>query len=54
MHGVTTKKEKKLMQFVTLFHLLNQGRPSIKYEKSLYKFLKVPQTQSSTRMIIVG
>jgi hypothetical protein len=33
MHGVTTKKEKKLMQFVTLFHLLSQGIPSINYEK---------------------
>ncbi len=42
--GLHIEKKQKLLQFVTIFHLLQQGRPTLDYERmrQLFIFVKMP------------
>jgi hypothetical protein len=44
-HGVVKENARKVVQFAIVLHLLQQGRPMLKYEvvKSLFKFMQVPK-----------
>jgi hypothetical protein len=42
--GLHIKKKQKFLQFVTILHLLQQGRPPMDYEnmQQLFTFVKMP------------
>jgi hypothetical protein len=45
-HGVVGENARKVVQFATMLHLLQQGRPMLKYE-ALKPLLKVLQMQEN-------
>jgi hypothetical protein len=49
-NGMVRKKAKKVVQFASILHLLQQGHPTIEYEPfmPLFEFLALPKNNKKT------